>query len=49
MIDDSDSSLHQSDFDQAYKCWSGYEIVARLEHIGVGPKYHAELMVNIIL
>ena len=38
FIEDNSSSLAQKDYDQAYKVWSGFDIVVRLKSVGLGPE-----------
>ncbi|KAK3588854.1 hypothetical protein CHS0354_035997 [Potamilus streckersoni] len=38
FLNENSSQLEQKDYDQAYKCWSGFDIVARLNSIQLGPK-----------
>jgi len=37
FIEDNSDSLEQQDYDNAYKVWSGFDIVARLKQINLGP------------
>ncbi|XP_067685021.1 Fanconi anemia group J protein homolog [Haliotis asinina] len=39
--------LEQKDFDQSYKIWSGFDIVAQLDCIGLGPVKYTEAMKSI--
>ncbi|KAL5017215.1 hypothetical protein ScPMuIL_006804 [Solemya velum] len=43
FVQDSSTNLQQLDYNQAYKCLSGFDIVARLENMGLGPKHFAEV------
>ncbi|KAK3101069.1 hypothetical protein FSP39_000727 [Pinctada imbricata] len=36
-------SLQQMDYDNEYKHWSGFDIVARLDQIGAGPKHFPDI------
>ncbi|KAK7481564.1 hypothetical protein BaRGS_00027213, partial [Batillaria attramentaria] len=38
FIDEHSSSLTQVDFDQSYRLWSGFEIVAQLRRLDLGPE-----------
>ena len=38
FIEDNSSNLEQKDYDQAYKVWSGFDIVVRLKSIDLGPE-----------
>ena len=37
FVDDSSTQLDQADYDTSYKVWSGFDMVARLKSIGLGP------------
>lgn len=37
--------LEQKDFDQSYKIWSGFDIVAQMNCIGLGPVKYPEAKV----
>ena len=37
FIEENNGSLAQQDYDQAYKVWSGFDIVVRLKSVGLGP------------
>ncbi|KAL3858387.1 hypothetical protein ACJMK2_012978 [Sinanodonta woodiana] len=38
FLNENSSHLERKEYDQAYKCWSGFDIVARLSSIQLGPK-----------
>ena len=46
FIEDNSSSLAQKDYDQAYKVWSGFDIVVRLKSIDLGPENFASYKVK---
>ncbi|XP_069135470.1 Fanconi anemia group J protein homolog [Argopecten irradians] len=46
FMEDNEDSLEQQSFDQAYRCWSGYDIVARMDQLGIGPKHFQEIKVT---
>ncbi|KAL4223086.1 Fanconi anemia group J protein [Mactra antiquata] len=37
FIESNNSNLDQQDYNTSYKVWSGFDIVARLKNIGLGP------------
>ncbi|XP_060076012.1 Fanconi anemia group J protein homolog [Ylistrum balloti] len=43
FMEDNEASLEQQSYDQAYRCWYGYDIVVRMEQLGIGPKHYPEI------
>ncbi|XP_052802476.1 Fanconi anemia group J protein homolog isoform X2 [Mya arenaria] len=37
FIEDNSGNLEQQDYDNAYKLWSGFDVVARMKQINLGP------------
>lgn len=48
LIRDNQDNLQNMDFDYEYKCWFSYDIVVRLEKIGVGFKYFQDMQVILV-
>lgn len=48
LIRDNQDNLQNMDFDYEYKCWFSYDIVVRLEKIGVGFKYFQDMQVFLV-
>ncbi|XP_025091156.1 Fanconi anemia group J protein homolog isoform X2 [Pomacea canaliculata] len=38
FISNNGSSLTHCDFDQSYRLWSGFDIIAQLQHVDLGPQ-----------
>ncbi|XP_052224582.1 Fanconi anemia group J protein homolog isoform X2 [Dreissena polymorpha] len=43
FLQESSEHLQQADYDSAYKVWSGFDIVARLKNVGLGPDNYKEV------
>ncbi|XP_021366020.1 Fanconi anemia group J protein homolog [Mizuhopecten yessoensis] len=43
FMEDNEASLQQQSYDQAYRCWSGYDIIARMDQLGIGPKHFPDI------
>ena len=49
FIEEQSSQLTQHDFEQSYRMWSGFEIVAQLQRLDLGPRDCDQLTVNSLL
>ena len=49
FIEEQSSQLTQHDFEQSYRMWSGFEIVAQLQRLDLGPQDCDRLTVNSLL
>ena len=49
FIEDQSSQLTHHDFEQSYRMWSGFEIVAQLQGLDLGPQNCDQLTVNSLL
>lgn len=49
LIDTYSNQLNQKDFNQSCKIWSGFDIVAQMVNIDIGPKDYNFILVSSIL